>query len=95
MCLYIEYNTRKLSKAYLFFKGQSFTINAVYTIVIVLHNSSARIGSAHCTCPAALSGYCNHVTTTLYYMEEFTYSGLHEDDLKAVQIDCRNAQPRK
>ena len=74
----------------------------VYTIVIVLHNSSAHIASAHCTCPAGLSGCCNHVTATLYCLEDYTYSGLYEDDLKGCtdrlqkwnQPRKRNVEPR-
>ena len=68
----------------------------MYTTVIVLHNSTAHIASAHCTCPAGLSGCCNHVTATLYCLEEYIYSGLYEDDLKGCTDKLQKwNQPRK
>ena len=74
----------------------------LYTIVVVLHNSSAQVVSAHCTWPAGLSGCCNHVTATLYCLEEYKYSGLCKDDLKGCtdrlqkwnQPRKRNVEPR-
>ena len=74
----------------------------VYTTVIVLHNSTAHVASAHCTCPAGLLGCCNHVTATLYCLEEYIYSGLYEDDLKGCTDRLqkwnrprkRNVEPR-
>jgi len=56
--------------------------NRVYTTVIVFHESTARVASAHCACPAGLSGCCNHLTATLYCLEEYIYLGLYEDELK-------------
>ena len=68
----------------------------MYTTIIVLHNSTAHIASAHCTCPAGLSGCCNHVTATLYCLEEYIYSGLYEDDLKGCTDKLQKwNQPRK
>ena len=54
----------------------------VYTTVVVFHESTARVASAHCACPAGLSGCCNHVTAMLYCLEEYIYLGLYEDELK-------------
>jgi len=56
----------------------------VYHVVIVINESTARAITACCACPAGLSGCCNHVTATLYCLEDYMHSGLKEDELK----DC-------
>ena len=57
---------------------------------------TARVTSAHCACPAGLSGCCNHVTATLYCLEEYIYLRLYEDELKGCtdRLQLWN-QPRK
>ena len=53
----------------------------VYSITVFIHES-ARVAKACCTCPAGLSGCCNHVTATLYCLEDYIHSGLQEDERK-------------
>ncbi|XP_065899160.1 uncharacterized protein [Dysidea avara] len=53
----------------------------VYTTKIVLCESTASVASAYCTCTAGLSGCCNHVTATLYFLEGYIHAGLCEDEL--------------
>ena len=54
----------------------------MYCVWIVLSQHTARVEKAFCICPAGLSGCCNHVTATLYCMEEYFRLGLNEDDAK-------------
>ena len=54
----------------------------VYHVVIVINESTARAITACCACPAELLGCCNHVTATLYCLEDYIHSGLKEDELK-------------
>jgi len=42
----------------------------IYIVFIALSNC-AKVNTAFCVCPAGLSGCCNHVTATLYYIEEY------------------------
>ena len=51
----------------------------VYDVMVVFHDASARVILAFCVCPAGLSGCCNHVTATLYCMEDFVKRGLREE----------------
>jgi len=53
----------------------------VYNVTIFVHQS-ARVSHACCSCPAGLSGCCNHVTATLYCLEDYVHSGLPDDELK-------------
>ena len=53
----------------------------IYNITIFFH-PSAHVAHAYCTCPAGLSGCCNHVTATLYCLEDYVQTGLQDDDLK-------------
>ena len=68
----------------------------VYTTIVFLHESTARVASAHCACPAGISGCCNHVTATLYCLEEYIYLRLYEDEVKGCtdRLQMWN-QPRK
>ena len=54
----------------------------LYSVWIVLSEHTARVEKAFCICPAGLSGCCNHVTATLYCMEDYFHLGLNEDDKK-------------
>ena len=68
----------------------------VYHVVIVITESTARAITACCACPAGLSGCCNHVTATLYCLEDYIHSGLQEDEQKGC-TDCLQVwnRPRK
>jgi len=67
----------------------------MYNVFIVLSNSS-KVKSAFCVCPAGLSGCCNHVTATLYYVEEYFRLGLDEEDKKGCTEKLQTwIQPRK
>lgn len=54
----------------------------VYKVFILMHQSSAKIFKAYCSCPAGLSGCCNHVTATLYCLEDYIHCGLQDDEWK-------------
>jgi len=41
-----------------------------------------KVAQACCSCPAGLSGCCNHVIGTLYCLEDYIHSGLQEDERK-------------
>ena len=52
----------------------------VYVVNIVFQDSTCAVTTAYCSCPAGLSGYCNHVTATLYCLEDYIHLGLQEDE---------------
>ena len=54
----------------------------VYKVFILVHQSSAKIFKAYCSCPAGLSGCCNHVTATLYCLEDYIHCGLQDVECK-------------
>ena len=54
----------------------------VYSVTIVLQESNCSVSIAYCSCPAGLSGYCNHATGTLYCLENYIHLGLQEDERK-------------
>ena len=56
----------------------------VYDVSIVLHKETAKVELAYCICPAGLSGCCNHVTATLYCLEDYIHCGLRE----AERLGC-------
>ena len=43
------------------------------------------VNTAYCTCPARLSGYCNHVIAIPYCMEEYIHQGLQNEEKKVAQ----------
>jgi len=52
--------------------------------------------TANCVCPAGLSGCCNHVTATLYYIEEYFRLELDQEDKKGSTEKLQTwIQPRK
>jgi len=53
----------------------------IYATKIFFCESTASVVSAYCTCTAGLCGCCNHITATLYYLEEYINMGLCEDEL--------------
>ena len=73
----------------------------VYSVTIAIKESTCRVVTAYCTCPAGLSG-CNHITSTLYCLEDFVRRGLREEERmgcteklqKWNQPRKRNVEPR-
>ena len=65
-------------------------------VSIIIKEFIARVMCAYCACPAGLSGCCNHVTATLYCLEDYFHLGLHEDEKKGCtdRLQTWN-QPRK
>lgn len=57
----------------------------VYIVNIVIQESTCAVTTACCSCPAGLSGYCNHVTATLYCLEGYIHLGLQEDEKRVAQ----------
>jgi len=67
----------------------------MYNVFIVLSNLTAKVDTAFCVCPAGLSGCCNHVTATLYYIKEYFRSGMDEEDKKGCTEKLQTwIQPR-
>ena len=54
----------------------------IYNVRIVLSKHTAHVERAICVCPAGLSGCCNHVTATLYCVEDYFRLKLNEEDQK-------------
>ena len=54
----------------------------VYAVTIVMQESTCSVTTACCTCTAGLSGCCNHVTGTLYCLEDYIHQGLQDDERK-------------
>ena len=54
----------------------------LYNVCILIHRSNTQVIRAFCTCPAGLSGCCNHVTATLYCLGDYFHCGLQEDEQK-------------
>ena len=56
----------------------------IYHVKLIIRESNARVITAYCTCPAGLSGCCNHVTASLYCLEDYVHTcmGLREGELK-------------
>ena len=53
-----------------------------YHVTILACKSSCTVKTAYCTCPAGLSGCCNHTIATLYCLEDYVSSGLQEEEKK-------------
>lgn len=54
----------------------------VYNVHIVLSKHTAHVERAIFVCPAGLSGCCNHITATLYCVEDYFRLKLNEEDQK-------------
>ena len=68
----------------------------MYNVFIVLSNSSSKVKTAFCVCPVGLSGCCNYVTATLYYIEEYFRLRLDDEDKKGCTQKLQTwIQPRK
>ena len=63
----------------------------MYNVRIVQFKHTAHVERAICVCPARLSGCCNHVTATLYCVENYFYLK-HEEDQKGCteKLQTRN-----
>ena len=59
--------------------------DCVYHVNIVVGESPCSINTAYCTCPAGLSGCCNHVIATLYCLEDYIHQGLQDEEKKVAQ----------
>ena len=67
----------------------------MYDVFIVLSKLTAQVKIAFCVCPAGLSGCCNHMTATLYYIEEYFRLGMDEEDRKGCTEKLQTwIQPR-
>ena len=54
----------------------------MYSVRIVLSKRTAHVERAICVCPAGLSGCCNHVTATLYCVQDYFHLKINEEDEK-------------
>ena len=65
----------------------------VYAVTIVMQETTCSIATA---CTAGLSGCCNHVTGTLYCLEDYIHQGLQDDKRKGCTERLKKwNQPRK
>jgi len=68
----------------------------VYGVTVAIKESTCHVLTAYCTCPAGLSGCCNHVTSTLYSLEDFVRRGLREEERMGCTEKLQKwNQPRK
>ena len=67
----------------------------MYDVFIVLSRLTAQVKIAFCVCPAGLSGCCNHVTATLYYIEEYFRLGMDEEDKKRLHRETSSMDSAK
>jgi len=57
--------------------------DCVYKVIIFcVCESMVWVAQACCSCPAGFSGCCNHITGTLYCLEDYIHSGLQDDEWK-------------
>jgi len=76
--------------------------DCIYHVTLIIRESKARVITAYCTCPAGLSGCCNHITASLYCLEDYVRLGLREEELKGCTEKLqrwnhpqkRNVEPR-
>ena len=68
----------------------------MYNVRVVLSKNTAHVERAICVCPAGLSGCCNHVTATLYCIQNYFHLKINEEDEKGC-TEKRQAwnQPQK
>ena len=67
----------------------------VYAVTIVIWESTCSVATACCTCTAGLSSCCNHVTGTLYCLEEYIHQGLQDERKGCTECLQKWNQPRK
>ena len=58
----------------------------VYCVTIAIKESTCCVVTAYCTYPAGLSGCCNHITSTLYCLEDFVRRGLREERMGCTEM---------
>jgi len=75
----IKYHPFITSRAQSF---MSFSCCIAFNENYFLGESTARVAQACCSCPASLSGCCNHITGSLYSLEDYIHSGLQDDKWK-------------
>ena len=56
--------------------------DCIYHVKIVVQKSPCSVNTAYCTCPAGLSGCCNHVIATLYCLEDYIHQGFQDEEKK-------------
>jgi len=67
--------------------------NKMYNVFIVVSTFTVQVKIAFCVCP---SGCCNHVTATLYYIEEYFRLGKDVEDQKSCTEKLQTwIQPRR
>jgi len=70
--------------------------NKMYIVLIVVSTLTVQVKIAFWACPAGLSGCCNHVTATLYYIEEYFRLGMDVEDQKGCTEELQTwIQPRR
>ena len=85
----------------LFVYGHQFYVpsmrkNKIYNVFIVVSTLNVQVKIAFCICPAGLSGCCNHVTATLYYVEEYFWLGMDVEDQRGCTEKLQTGiQPRR
>ena len=58
----------------------------MYNVRIALSNHTAHVERPICVCPVGLSGCCNHITATLYCVEDyFRMKGIRKAALKSYK----------
>ena len=68
----------------------------VYSVTIVIQELRCSVTTAYCTCTAGLSGCCNHITGTLYCLEDYIHQGLQDNERKGCTERLQKwNQPRK
>lgn len=68
----------------------------IYCVTIAIKESTSHVMTAYCTCPAGLSGCCNHITATLYCLEDYVRRGLREEERMGCTEKLQKwNQPRK
>ena len=68
----------------------------LYNVTIVICESACSVVTAYCTGPAGLCGCRNHISRTVYCLEDYIHQDLQEDEKKSCTecLQQRN-QPRK
>ena len=53
-----------------------------YHVTLIIKKPKAHVITAYYTCLAGLSWYCNHITASLYCIEDYVHMGLREEEPK-------------
>ena len=57
-------------------KCQASMKNILRDIIVTIDRHTSEVTKSHCTCPAGLSGYCNHVMALLLQLATFSLLGI-------------------